>query len=321
MLQTFLRALLTLAPLLLGTVAAAQQQPAPRERQVSPSRQVMLPEDAAAPLPVVRVAPGVRTFIVFDAPINPDSVRLEGEGTRARVVDVGRQTVIVEALMELGKDGAVLRAQFADGKAPGGAALALVSDPAQVDKEVAVTRRPQSAAKLEAELNEARTRERAKDAELASLRARCEASGPLGFILSGQLAALQRTPIDPKGTKANASGLRIAEASAYAAPGWVVLTVDVENGLGQAPWSPAPDGASLTSAKTGQPVNVRAVRLAGPALSAGEWGPVGIEAEPPPKEAGDTFRLEVRDTTGRGFVLPEVTIEQPKASPQGSVKP
>jgi hypothetical protein len=67
-------------------------------------------------------------------------------------------------------------------------------------------------------------------------------------------------------------------------------------------------------------VTVRAVRLAGPALSPGEWGLVGIEAEPPPKEAGDTFRLEVRDTTGRGFVLPAVKIEQP-TSPQGSVKP
>lgn len=310
-----------LAPLLLGTVAAAQQ-PAPRERQVGPSRQVMLSEDAAAPLPVVRVAPGVRTFIVFDAPINPDSVRLEGDGTRARLVDVGRHTVTVEALMELGRDGAVLRAQFADGKAPGGAALALVSDPAQVDKEVAVTRRPRSVEALEAALTEARARERAKDAELANLRACGEASGLLGVILSGLLDdGFLGTRIDPAGAEVGASGLAVESGLAFAASGWVVLTVYVKNGPGQAPWSPVPEGVSLKSARTGQPVKLRAVRLAEPELSPGEGGLVGIETEPLPKEAGDTFRLEVRDATGRGFVLPAVTIEQPAAGPRGDVKP
>jgi hypothetical protein len=76
----------------------------------------------------------------------------------------------------------------------------------------------------------------------------------------------------------------------------------------------------LTSA-TGQEVKVRAVRLAGPALAPGESGRLGIETEPPPKEAGEVFSLEIRDAAGRGFVLPEVTIEQPEASPQEGVKP
>lgn len=320
--QPLLRALLTLAPLLLGTVAAAQQPPAPRERQVSLSRDVVLPQDANAPPPVVRVAPRARTYIVLDAPIRPDSVRLEGDGTRVRLVAVDDNLVAVEGLTELGADGAVLRADYGDGNAPGVLSLSLVSDPAQVDKEVTVRRRPQSAAELEAELNEARARERAKDAELASLRARCEASGLLGFILAGLLdGGYKRTRTRPNGTEASTSGLNVQSASAFAAPGWVVLTVYVTNGPGQAPWSPAPEGVSLTSAKTRQPVKVRAVRLAGPALSAGEMGLVGIEAEPPPKEAGEVFRLEVRDATGRGFVLPAVKIEQPEASPQGDVKP
>lgn len=308
--QPLLRALLTLAPLLLGTAAAAQSQPAPRERQVSLSREVVLPQDANAPPPVVRVAPRARTYIVLDAPIRPDTVRLEGDGTRVRLVAVGDSLIAIEGVMELGKDGAVLRAEYADGKAPGVVSLALVSDPAQVDKEVAVTRRPQSVDALEVALTEARARERAKDAEIASLRARCEASGPLGFILSGPLDdGYRRTRIKPKGAEAGASGLEVGSGFAVAASGWVVLTVYVTNGPGQAPWSPVPEGASLTSAKTGQPVKVRAVRLAGPAPSAGKGGLVGIETEPPPKEAGDTFRLEVRDATGRGFVLPDVKIE------------
>lgn len=320
--QPLLRALLTLAPLLLGTVAAAQQPPAPRERQVSLSRDVVLPQDANAPPPVVRVAPRVRTYIVLDAPIRPDSVRLEGDGTRVRLVAVDNNLVAVEGLTELGADGAMLRAEYVDGNAPGVLSLSLVSDPAQVDKEVTVKRRPQSSVELEAELNETRARERAKDAELASLRVRCEASGPLGFILSGLLDdGYKRTPIQAQGEEGGASGFSVGRGNAFAAPRWVVLTVLVTNGLGQAPWSPAPEGVSLTSAKTRQPVKVRAVRLEGPALSAGETGFVGIEAEPPPKAAGDVFRLEVRDATGRGFVLPDVKIEQPAAGPQGDVKP
>jgi uncharacterized protein (TIGR02268 family) len=313
---------LTLAALLVGTLAAAQPQPAPRERQVSLSREVVLAQDAAGPVPVVRVAPRARTYIVLDAPILPDSVRLEGDGTRVRLVAVSDSLIAVEGLTELGADGAVLRAHYADGNAPGVLSLSLVSDPAQVDKEVTVKRRPQSAAELEAELNETRARERAKDAELASLRARCEASGPLGFVLSGQLAGgLQQGLFAPDAEGATASGLAIGEGWVNAAPGWVVLTVEVRSEPGHAPWSPAPNGASLTSAKTGQPVKVRAVRLAGPALSAGEWGLLGIEAEPLPEGAGDVFRVEVRDATGRGFVLPNLKVEPPKASPQGDVKP
>lgn len=311
MLQPSLWAALTLTPLLLGTVALAQPPPAPRERQVIASREVVLSDDATGPVPVVRVAPGVRTYVALGALIDPDSVKLEGNGTRVRVVDVGRQTVTVEALTEFGNERALLRVTYADGKAPQVATLALVSDPAQVDKEVQVKRRSRSVEALEAELTETRARERAKDAELASLRARCAASGALGLVLSRLL--------DEKGLKttsfaeapaASTDGLRITDGWVNAATGWVVLAVEVKNSAGQAPWTP--DSASLTNA-AGQQVKVRAVQLTEPEIPPGEKGLVGIETDSPPERAGSRFRLEVWEAaTGRRITLLNVTIEKPE---------
>ncbi len=312
MIQPSLRAVLTLAPLLLGAVAVAQPQPAPRERQVISSREVVLPDDVAGSVPVVRVAPGVRTYVAFGAPIRPDSVKLEGEGTHVRLVAVGDAIVALELLTELGTERAVLRATYADGQSPREATLALMSDPTQVDKEVQVKRRPQSEESLEAELTEMRAREKAKDAELASLRARCEASGALGLVLSRLLdeKGLTTTAIQTR-RQARAGGPSIKTGWVNAATGWVVLAVEVENPPGQAPWTP--DSASLTSAKTGQPVKVRAVRLTGPAIPPGETGLVGIETDSPPTGAGDVFRLEVWEAaTGRRVAHSDVRIEKPE---------
>lgn len=99
-------------------------------RQVVSTRQLVLPTSATGPVPEVRVALEVPTTIIFDAALARDSVKLDGEGTRIRRVDVGDKSIILEPLVELGQERVLLRVRFVDGAAPAEATLSLVSDPA-----------------------------------------------------------------------------------------------------------------------------------------------------------------------------------------------
>jgi uncharacterized protein (TIGR02268 family) len=278
--------------LLVGSVAVAQPPPAPTGRQVIHTRQVVLPHDGAEPVPVVRVAPKVRTYIALDSPILRDSVKLEGEGMRVRLVARDDTLIAVEGLSELGKDGAVLKATYADGKAPQVLTLALVSDPAQVDKEIQVIRRSESIEAMQAELAAVRARYEAQGAELAALKTRCEASGLDGLALAGvlnpnlQTLGLRASNLSP--------GLAVLSSWANDTKGWMVVGAKVTN-EGPQPW--VPGKARLTSTEPGGGgVRVLPVRMKGAQLAPGETGlvAVGIEESFP-----SAFRLEVLDAEGR----------------------
>ncbi|WNG24095.1 DUF2381 family protein [Cystobacter fuscus] len=90
--------LLVLLPLALGTPSVAQPPPA-RERQ---ERQVVVPNSPEEPVPEVRVAANVATYLRFDAPIDRASVEVEGRAMRFRVVDPGERTLTLEPTMEPG---------------------------------------------------------------------------------------------------------------------------------------------------------------------------------------------------------------------------
>jgi uncharacterized protein (TIGR02268 family) len=288
-----------------GKVAVAQPPPsAPTARQVIHTRQVVLNHDGAGPVPVVRVAPKVRTYIALDAPIDPDSVKLEGEGTRVRLVARTDTLIAVEGLTELDKGGAVLVATYADGKAPQVLTLALVSDPSQVDNEVQVIRRPESVEAMKAELAATRARCEAQSAELAALKARCEASGMDGLALSGVLnPSLKTLKLEsPKWSP----GLAVLDAWANKTDGWMVAGALVTN-EGPQPW--VPGKARLTSTEPGGGVRVLPVRMKGAQLAPGETGLVAMGIEEPPPSA---FRLEVQDAEGRpAFIL--TTEKSPEA--------
>ncbi len=297
-------AVLALVPLLASAIAGAQPHPAARERQVINTRQLVLPNSTTAPELQVRVAPGILTTIVFDAALARDSVTLDGEGTRIRRVDVGDKSVTVEPLVELGNERAMLRVRFVDGAAPEGPALALVSDLAQVDSHVRVSRRAQSTEALEKELAEVRARCEAREAEL---HARCEANGLVGLVLAGLLreADLKTTQrIDTEFQESGASGLRMTPSGwVKVTPKWMLLAVTVENRPGQPPWSP--DKVTLRSATTNEAVGVRVVLMDRPRLGPGEEGFVAMEAEPPSAAAGERFLLELWETaSGRLLSIP-----------------
>lgn len=314
---------LALIPLLASTLSVAQPRPAARERQVINSRQLVLPTSTLGPMPEVRVAPGILTTLVFDAALARDSVKLDGEGTRIRMVDVGDRSVIVEPLVELGQERVLLRVRFADGAAPEGATLALVSDPAQVDSHARVSRRAHSAGALEKELAEVRARCEAREVELTELRARCETSGLVSLVLAGLLGRrdlknAEQIAWDAQGS--GASGLAMGrDGWVKVAQQWMLLVVKVKNLPGQPPWSP--DQVTLRRTKTNEAVRVRAVRMDRPRLGPDEEGLVAMEAESPAVAAGERFRLELSETAS-GRHLSSSFVEPSSGMPSGQgVKP
>jgi uncharacterized protein (TIGR02268 family) len=250
-------------------------------------------------------------------------VKLEGEGTRIRLVDTGDKSVTVEPLVELGNERTLLRVRFVDGAAPAETTLALISDLAQVDSHVRVSRRAQSAEELEAKLTEVRARCEAQGADLAELRARCEANGLVALVLAGLLGQddLKNARFIGLGAQERgASGLVVkGEGWVKVAPKWMLLTVRVRNEHGQPPWSP--DKVTLRSTKTNEAVGVRVARMDRPRLGPDEEGLVAVEAEPPSAATGERFRLELSETTsGRHISIP-FQARIPEAPGVKDVKP
>ncbi|WNG45829.1 DUF2381 family protein [Archangium minus] len=265
----------------LGTPSVAQ--PPARERQ---ERQVVVPNSPEEPVPEVRVAANVATYLRFDAPIDRASVEVEGRATRFRVVDSGERTLTLEPTMEPGPGEKLgVRMRYRDGSSPAVVSFALVSHPSLVDKEVEVVRRPRTVEALEAALAQ-------KEAELAALRG---ASGPAGFFFSGRLNLDGVLARRIEASTSARDGLKVADGEGYRAGPWALVVVHVRNLPGQKPWEPGE--ARLTRAD-GTPVKVRSVDMNKAQLAPGEEGFVAVETEAPFWKAGEVLRLELLDRGG-----------------------
>jgi uncharacterized protein (TIGR02268 family) len=272
----------------MGARAAAQPQLSVREEQ---RRQVVVPNAPGEPVPELRVALNVTSYLRFDASLERGSLEVEGRATRFRFLDMGERLVAFEPLVEPGPgERLVMRVRYRDG---GQALLALVSHPSLVDKEVELVRQPRPPEMLEVKLVE-------KEAELTVMKARCAAGGPAGLVASGQLDSrgIQIQEFEGKVPPGNRSGLSLGKGTGYRASLWVVVAVQVTN-IGQKPW--APGAARLFSAE-GTSVRVRLVQLDMLQLQPGESGLVAVETDVP-SSGKAPFRLELLDTEG-GRLLP-----------------
>lgn len=284
---------LVLGGLLLFTAAQAQSASSVRERR---DRRVVLPRPGE-PVLEVPVAAGILTTLVLDSALDRNSVELEGR-TRFKLVDVGERAINLEPVMELGAgEHLMLRVRFADGAFPEHAVFALVSHPAVVDTRVEVSRHPLAPEALQAELSEVRAQLKAKEAELAALRARGDASSPAALALAGLLdvggVSARRVDLQPK--KEMQSSLRVMDGFSLRASAWGMVSVEVKN-YGKTPWTPTE--ARLTSSTGGVTVQVLGVHMKQPRIEPGEVGTVVVETEKPAWDAGMLFRLELVDATG-----------------------
>ncbi|CAM4482680.1 DUF2381 family protein [Corallococcus exiguus] len=295
---------LVLGGLLLFTAAQAQSASAVRERR---DRRVVLPRPGE-PVLEVPVAAGILTTLVLDSALDRASVDLEGR-TRFKLVDVGERAINLEPVMELGAgEHLMLRVRFADGSFPEHAVFALVSHPAVVDTRVEVSRRPLAPEALQAELSEVRAQLAAKEAELAALRARGDASSPAALTLAGLFDeyGVSARKVDGQPKKEMQSSLYIVDGFSLRASAWGVVSVEVKN-YGKTPWTPTE--ARLTRSTGGVTVQVLGVHMKQPRIGPGEVGTVVVETEETAWERGTLLRLELVDSTGtRPLLVPSVAL-------------
>ena len=290
--------------LLLG--AAVPAQPAPREPQ---ERRVVLPDGVTGgPVPELRVAAGVVTLLLFDAPLDRGSVELEGRA-RFQFVDTGERMLALVPATDLRTGEQLgLRVRFADGASPDSAVFVLVTQPSVVDARVRVFRRAQSLAALQAELAEARAQLEAQKVELARLRSRGGAGGPAGFALAGLLDAsgvsALNAAVDPSTQVASALGVQAALS--FRAGLWGAVSITVRND-GREPWTPLE--ARLTGPGKGARTRVLGVHTRQSRVGPGEVGIVVVDVGAPTWAEGTVLSLELVDASGaRHLLFPHVVL-------------
>ncbi|WP_336243642.1 DUF2381 family protein, partial [Corallococcus exercitus] len=135
--------------LLGGTVPRADAAPSrtPRVRPVAVTGSTVdpLPEirvEAAAPtLLFFPTAIAESTLTVDELPRTVDTAAVPGNGSRIRVLDVGKRSIIVQPVEDLAPgERHELAVLFADGRAPARAAFVLVTDSAEADARIDVAR-------------------------------------------------------------------------------------------------------------------------------------------------------------------------------------
>ncbi len=265
---------MALAVLLTGAVAVAQPLPPVREGR---QRRIVLPASPGLSAPEVYVAPGVLTTLVFDVPLNRDSVDLDERVPLFGLVEPAERLLTLEPKAELGPKKKVgLRVRLKDGTA---VALILASHPTQVDTRLEVSR-PRSYEALEA--------------EFAELQARCAASSPTSLVLARLLDATIRGERFEASTEGNTHGLSVEDGIGYRSRSWALVSISVLNLPGQRAWRP--ERVRLLDA-AGAEVRGVSVQMDKPVLQPGERGLVVVETGHPNWKVGSIFRLEL---TGEG---------------------
>lgn len=299
--------LATLLFLLLGTVVPAQTVPGARERQ---DRRVALTGTAAEPVPVLRVAGGVLTALVFEAPLERGSLELEGR-ERFRLVDVGERSILLELVTDLAPGERLgLRVRFTEGERAEPVVLLLVTHSSEVDARVRLFRRALSVPALQAELAEVRAQLKAQGAELAELRARGADASPTRLALAGLLGAGgiagRSFRADALKRESLAGVLDLVDGFTLRAEAWSLVSVTVRNNT-QEPWTPVE--ARLTGAGAEERTRVLRGHTTQPRIGPGEEAVVVVETEAPTWKRGTVFTLELVDASGaRRLLIPRVVF-------------
>ncbi|WP_239989609.1 DUF2381 family protein [Corallococcus macrosporus] len=293
--------------IILRSIAApAQSLPVARERQ---ERRMALGGAATAPVPELRIAAGLATLLIFDAPLDRGAMELEGR-SRFRLVDVGERILALEPLEDLGRgERLMLRVRYADGASPEQGVFALVTHASEVDARVEVFRRRDSVEALRAELADVRAQLAARTQELRALRARGAANGPVGLVMAGLVDAVgvRGRRFKRFAVTSGTSGLDVYDGASFQAATWTVVSLIVRN-HGATPWGAAT--ARFRSAASGARIDAATVRMPEPSIAPGASGRVFIETRALSARDGEVFQLEVGDGAERERVLSlQVTLD------------
>jgi uncharacterized protein (TIGR02268 family) len=276
---------LALVLLLLGAVARAQLAPSRALRQ----RSVTVTGNPAEPLPEVRGAKGMGITFHFDGALREESVKVDE--SRLRVVDVGKNSLLVEPVTEPRADQpSEVSVMFGDVEQER-AAFVIVPHPSEVDSWIEVTRRTEPPGAV-------------CQVRIDELLARCGAQGPTTFRRAGLLpdrGILARTfqrYADSGGNLVSDGGV------SFRGSDWVLLEVEVINASGQS-WAPR---STTLKSRDGTPVSVRLMTPETEEILPGTSRRVWVETDDPPASAGVLFTLEVGGADGRSVRVGNVAL-------------
>lgn len=280
-----------LALLLLASASAARAQAASCQTE---TRRVELEPGSMAP-PELCIRPGLSTTLMFERPLEVDTVVLEGRERFRRVEAAGSLLVLVPS--EQLKPGERLRLQvrFSRGAAPETATFVLVVHRDQAERQIEVSFARPSADTCQVEL-------RSKEAELQ--RCLAEHAAPSGGRAGdGSLAALVAaglidqqglviTELDAKSMLQTQEGaLAVTRMVLYRSVRRIALEVELKNSDPAMPWTL--ESAALVG-RPGEVLEALAVVQPAP-LEPGDSQPVWVELTVPKESAHRTFTLQFWD--------------------------
>ncbi|WP_323379170.1 DUF2381 family protein [Pyxidicoccus xibeiensis] len=234
------------------------------------------------------------TLTVDEQPRTVDTAVVPVDGSRIRILDVGKRTILVQPVEDLRPgERHELAVFFTDGREPARAAFALVTDPAEVDARIDVER--------------PKPPDTACPAEAPRLPPRPEDFVLLGYVDKN---GVQTDTVEPAAD--GTGGLRSGPGGAYRGATWLLVDVKISNSAGQQPWTPRE--ATLTG-KGGVELRARLVSVGSEQVTPGGSLRVLAVADTPPTSAGEVFTLEVRGSGGRNLEIPRVRF--PRRAAEG----
>jgi uncharacterized protein (TIGR02268 family) len=304
-------------PLLLALLTATSAQLLSEEWDTSGARHLELTAENTGEQHPVRISPLQSTTLVFNAPLQPGGVTVEGEQWVKKAVNEA------EGMVTLLPSGAptpdkplTVTVRFADGQAPGSVTFRLVVHPTRAEHQVRVHRQPRSGESLHLEARQQRERAERCEAALEQERTRpvTPCSGDLtglfdaGLLSEGKTVVVRNLKKDF--TQRPGETLKVKEAWSYRAEQaeQVALELHVEN-TSALPWTEEDlQGAELVST---QGVRLQVVRVWQPKpIEPGAQRPLVVEAKATVEQARGTFLLKLGETGGprtltvRGITFP-----------------
>lgn len=249
--------------LLLATVAEAAAPGVPE----APAgvRRIDLREKQE-PIPEIHIGPGLATTVLFDSPIRPDEVVLEGRERFQRLGLSEDHLLLVPSSTFRQGEQLRLEVRFRDGAAPERVAVLLVVDATQVERQVELYRQPRTAESYRQEVEELKSGMARLRQELVKLQPVKAQAGDRGSLFSTivQLADVQ-TSVLHYAKEDNSAPVSVQKVERLSLQGhWVVLRLRVES-KGPGEWAAA--GATLQNSQ-GQAVKAQAPWQKGPVSEA-----------------------------------------------------
>lgn len=211
--------------------------------------------DAGEPLPEIRIAPGLSTTVLFDSPIRPEEVVLEERERFQRLGLSEDHLVLIPSSTFWHGERMRLEVRFRDGATPERAALLLVVDASQVERQVELYRRPRTAESYRQEVEELKTVRVRLQQEVEQLRLGGTPAGG-GDALFAALARWEDIEMVPVSYQRMVSSIPVTVQKIKKLkmePGWCFLRVVLVQPGEPGAWTAS--GSSLQD-EQGRPVKV-----------------------------------------------------------------